>query len=196
MEHKKALAALLSAVLVLLACVSCGPSEQTKETLAEHDGHIYSEVADHLDRQEDIYLQLSQKTAELAEDPGDVSRIQWLDGYLCALCSMTQNSKLTGTYRIYLDGDQELVDMVRSVLSTNCVYVTKKDVFTDRSPADLEDISQLYRQLSGCFDRNDETSFASHIDGLQLEDDSFQTARQQLEDLLLELDLALDRGKP
>ena len=69
MEHKKALAALLSAVLVLLSCVSCGPSEQTKETLAEHDGHIYSEVADHLDRQEDIYLQLSQKTAELAEDP-------------------------------------------------------------------------------------------------------------------------------
>ena len=50
MEHKKALAALLSAVLVLLACVSCGPAEQTKETLAEHDGHIYSEVADHLDR--------------------------------------------------------------------------------------------------------------------------------------------------
>ena len=195
MKQKRTVLALLSAALLLSACVSCGPSERAKEKLEEYDGHLYIQVVDHLDRQEAVYHTLSQKTAELAEDPGDTSRSQWLDGYLCALCDMVQNTDLTGTYRIYLGGDQDLMDTVRGVLSTDCVYAIKADVFADRSASDLEDISQIYRQLGGCFDRSDETSFASHIAGRQLEGDSFQAARQQVEDLLLELDLALDRGR-
>lgn len=191
MKQKRVVLTVLSAALLLLTCVSCGRSEEMEALQDEYDSFLYLEVLDHLDRQGDIYADLEWKVKELAEDPDDIERQQWLNGYMYSLLRMTQNRKTLNIYDVYSGSSEEVHNGIGATLSGNCVYSVNKDIFLGMSREELESLSQIYGRLRRCYDRSDETSFACHVVERRFEGEDWQTALQELTGLLQELDLAI-----
>ena len=146
--------------LILFCCTSC-----KSQAYDEYEAFLYLGVMHSVDNQSNIYRRLGDKIEELSNDSQNpelqLKLAGFLDGIYAAKFSNTDVE--LSLYQSYSNKADNLYPVMSDSLSSYMLIPSHYQVFFDMSEHQLNEVSQIYSQLSDCFYRGDENSFASLI---------------------------------
>ena len=142
-----------------------------------------------VDNQSNIYRCLGDMIEELSKDPQNSELQLKLAGFLDGIYAEKFSNKDVelSLYQDYSNKVDNLHSAMSDSLSSYMLIPSHYQVCSDMSEHQLNEVSQIYSQLSDCFYRGDENSFASLIIEKDFESESFRSSLQQVDDLLSEL---------
>lgn len=188
-------------ILVLLALSLCTTTllsvgflrlsqenKQKQEQLERDSGDYYLTVMYSLDAQRSLYQVLGNLAEKAAQYPEDEGLRIYLNGIADGV-QLSRSGVEENLYEAYTElfaKNEELAQSVQELMH-DVLYVDRPTLnFADLSSTELEEISNLYRELEKCFFRAD-SNFGDLLINRKFEDPAFQNSMDKIYNIIAQL---------